>query len=43
VRVGLHDGGLVEVTGEGLTEGTTIVTDDAYSLPEVTRIRIVGR
>lgn len=43
VTVGLHDGGLVEVTGEGIDEGTTIVTDDAYSLPEVTRIRIVGR
>jgi len=43
VTVGLRDGGLVEVAGEGLSEGTTIVTDDAYSLPEVTKIRIVGR
>ena len=43
VTVGLRDGGLIEVAGEGLAEGTTIVTDDAYSLPEVTKIRIVGR
>lgn len=43
VTAGIREGGLVEVTGEELTEGTTIVTADAYSLPEVTRIRIVGR
>jgi membrane fusion protein (multidrug efflux system) len=42
VTVGLRDGGLVEVSGEGLAEGMTIVTDDAYSLPEETRIRIVA-
>jgi membrane fusion protein (multidrug efflux system) len=43
VSVGLKDAGLVEVTGEGVQEGTTVVTEDAYSLPEVTKIRIVGR
>jgi membrane fusion protein (multidrug efflux system) len=43
VTVGLRDGGLVEVAGDSLAEGITIVTDDAYSLPEVTKIRIVGR
>ena len=43
VIVGLRDGGLVEVAGEGVGEGTIIVTDDAYSLPAVTRVRIVGR
>jgi membrane fusion protein (multidrug efflux system) len=43
VTVGFRDGGLVEVVGEGLGEGVTIVTDDAYSLPEVTKVRIVGR
>jgi membrane fusion protein (multidrug efflux system) len=43
VSVGLKDGGLVEVSGEDLEEGTTIVTEDAYSLPEVTKIRIVSR
>jgi membrane fusion protein (multidrug efflux system) len=43
VTVGIRDGGLVEVSGDGLSESTTIVTDDAYSLPKVTRIRIVGR
>lgn len=43
VTVGLRDEGLVEVSGDGLTEGMTVVTDDAYSLPEQTKIRIVGR
>lgn len=43
VTVGLRDRGLVEVAGEGVGEGMTIVTDDAYSLPEVTKIRIVER
>ncbi len=43
VTVGIRDGGLVEVAGAGLGDGITIVTDDAYSLPEVTKIRIVGR
>jgi len=43
VTVGLRDGGLVEVSGEGLAEGMTIVTDEAYSLPEETRIHIVER
>jgi membrane fusion protein (multidrug efflux system) len=41
VTPGIHDGGMVEVTGEGLQEGTTIVTDEAYSLPERTKIHIV--
>jgi membrane fusion protein (multidrug efflux system) len=43
VTVGLRDRGLVEVSGEGIEPGITVVTDDAYSLPEVTKIRIVGR
>jgi membrane fusion protein (multidrug efflux system) len=43
VTVGLRDHGLVEVAGDGIAEGTTVVTDDAYSLPEVTKIHIVGR
>jgi membrane fusion protein (multidrug efflux system) len=43
VSVGLRDGGLVEVAAEGLDEDTMIVTEDAYSLPEVAKIRIVGR
>jgi membrane fusion protein (multidrug efflux system) len=42
VTVGLRDAGLVEVAGEGVEEGATVVTDDAYSLPPETRIRIVS-
>ncbi|MCX6566988.1 MAG: efflux RND transporter periplasmic adaptor subunit [Candidatus Aminicenantes bacterium] len=41
VKFGLRDGGLVEVVGEGLTESTVIVTEDAYAVPENTRIHIV--
>lgn len=43
VTAGLRDRGLIEVSGEGLAQGMTVVTDDAYSLPEETKIRIVGR
>jgi membrane fusion protein, multidrug efflux system len=42
VTAGLHDRGLVEVSGDGIAEGMTVVTDDAYSLPEETKIRIIG-
>jgi membrane fusion protein (multidrug efflux system) len=42
VTAGLRDRGLVEVSGEGLEEGMRIVTDEAYGLPEETRIRVVG-
>jgi membrane fusion protein, multidrug efflux system len=41
VMPGLREGGMVEVSGDGLTEGMTIVTTDAYSLPAETRIHIV--
>lgn len=41
VTVGLREGGRVEVSGEGIGEGTTIVTEDAYSLPAATKIHIV--
>jgi len=43
VEGGLREEGLVEVEGPGLKEGMVIVTEDAYSLPEETKIRIVGR
>jgi membrane fusion protein (multidrug efflux system) len=43
VTSGLREGGLVEVEGEGLKEGMIIVTEDAYSLPKKTKIRIIGR
>jgi len=41
VTVGIHDRGLVEVSGDGVSEGTAVVTDEAYSLPEETTIHIV--
>jgi membrane fusion protein (multidrug efflux system) len=41
VSVGLRDGGLVEVSGEGVEEGMRIVTDEAYGLPEEIRVRVV--
>jgi len=43
VKLGLREAGLVEVAGEGLKEGLTIVTEDAYSLPKETKIRIIGQ
>lgn len=41
VKAGLHDGGLVEVSGEGLKEGQIIVTDEAYSLPPQTKVKSI--
>lgn len=43
VTAGLRDRGLVEVDGEGLKEGMTVVTVGAYGLPKESRIRIVDR
>jgi len=42
VQVGLRDGGRVEIEGEGIVEGTTVVTEGAYGLPQETRIRVIG-
>jgi membrane fusion protein (multidrug efflux system) len=42
VTIGLRENGLVEVSGPDLAEGTTVVTGDAYGLPEKTRVRVVG-
>jgi len=39
VTSGLREGGLVEVTGDGLAEGAEIVGAEAYSLPPETRVR----
>lgn len=41
VRAGLRDGGLAEVEGEGLKEGLTIVTTDAYNVTGGTKIHII--
>lgn len=43
VTVGLRDGNLVEVVGEGLRAGLTVVTTGAYGLPNESRIRVVGK
>ena len=42
VRVGLKENGLVEVSGEGLKAGLTVVTAGAYALPKETKIRVIG-
>jgi membrane fusion protein (multidrug efflux system) len=42
VKVGLRDGNLVEVEGEGVTEGATVVTLGSYALPAETRVRILN-
>jgi membrane fusion protein (multidrug efflux system) len=41
IKSGLREGNLVEVTGETLLEGMTIVTHGVYGLPAETRIRAV--
>ncbi len=41
VRAGLRDAGLVEIEGEGLTEGLVIVTTDAYNMAGETKIHII--
>lgn len=43
VQDGFRERGLVEVSGEGLTEGMIIVTEEAYSLPSVTKIHIINQ
>jgi len=43
VKPGLRDGPLVEVEGEGLREGLTVVAAGAYGLPKESRIRVLGR
>jgi membrane fusion protein (multidrug efflux system) len=40
VAVGLRDGDLIEISGDGLQAGMTVVTQGAYGLPSETRIRV---
>lgn len=40
VKLGLRDGNLIEVQGDGLYEGMTIVTEGVYGLLPETRIRV---
>jgi len=42
VKAGLRDGNLVEVEGEGVKEGTTVVTLGSYALPKETKVRILN-
>lgn len=41
VTIGLRDGGLVEVEGDGLKAGMTVVAAGAYGLPKETKIRVI--
>ncbi|MEP6667840.1 MAG: efflux RND transporter periplasmic adaptor subunit [Chthoniobacter sp.] len=41
VKVGLREGDLVEVEGEGLSDGQTVVTVGAYGLPKETKVRVL--
>jgi RND family efflux transporter MFP subunit len=43
VKVGLLDGKLAEVEGEGLKEGDTVVTVGAYGLPKETKVKIISQ
>lgn len=43
VTSGLRDRGLVEIKGEGLKEGMTVVTVGAYALPDEANIRIIKK
>lgn len=41
VKVGLRTGNLVEVEGEGVAEGATVVTLGSYALPKETKITVL--
>ncbi|WGS85050.1 efflux RND transporter periplasmic adaptor subunit [Methylomonas sp. UP202] len=41
ISPGLRDGKLVEITGDALQEGMTVVTQGAYGLPAETHIRVI--
>jgi hypothetical protein len=39
---GFHDGDLIEVAGEHLAVGDSVVTVGAYALPSGTRVRVIS-
>ena len=41
VTTGLSDAGMIEVEGDGLRPGLTVVTQGAYGLPEETKVHVV--
>jgi len=43
VTTGLREGGLVQIEGERVREGISVVVRGAYGLPPETKIKIVGR
>ena len=42
VKTGLRDGSLVEVEGEGLAVGQSVVTEGSYALPKETKVRVLA-
>ena len=42
VKTGLRNATLIEVEGEGLSEGQTVVTVGAYGLPKETKVRVLN-
>lgn len=42
VKTGLRDGTLVEIEGEGLKEGLSVVTVGAFGLPKETKVRVLN-
>ena len=43
VKTGLSDRGLIEGSGDGITEGADVVTTGAYGLPKETKVNILAR
>jgi membrane fusion protein (multidrug efflux system) len=41
VKIGIREGALVEVEAAGLKEGQAIVTEDAYAVPDGTRVHTI--
>jgi RND family efflux transporter MFP subunit len=42
VQPGLRDRDVVEIEGEGVTEGDAVVTEGAYGLPNETKVHVIG-
>jgi multidrug efflux pump subunit AcrA (membrane-fusion protein) len=43
VTLGLREGGVVEVQGEGLKAGVSVVVQGVYGLPAKSKITVIGR
>ncbi|MEP7118967.1 MAG: efflux RND transporter periplasmic adaptor subunit [Acidobacteriota bacterium] len=43
VTTGLREGGLVEVAGDGVQDGASVVVQGAYGLPGTSAIKVMGR